>query len=68
MAHQIAQVLGLDPGVIERTSRADFAAPEPRPQDTSLNCSRWRTLFPDQPWPTFTEALREMLGQSTIGD
>jgi dTDP-4-dehydrorhamnose reductase len=61
MAQQTAEVLDLDPKPIERASQADLSAPEPRPRDTSLDSSRWQNWFPDQPWPTFSEALQEML-------
>src|SRR5262249_40468773 len=33
---------------------------EPRPRDASLDSRRWRELFPNEPWPTFEQALREM--------
>ncbi len=33
---------------------------EPRPRDTTLDSSRWRTLFPEQPWPNLEQALTEM--------
>jgi dTDP-4-dehydrorhamnose reductase len=37
------------------------ATGEPRPRDTALDSSQWRSLFPGHPWPSFEEALREML-------
>jgi dTDP-4-dehydrorhamnose reductase len=61
MAQQTAAVLWLDPRPIQRASQADVTTPEPRPRDTSLDSSRWRHWFPDQPWPTFAVALREMM-------
>jgi dTDP-4-dehydrorhamnose reductase len=33
---------------------------EPRPRDVSLDSTRWRVSFPDQPWTTFERALTEM--------
>jgi len=61
MAHRLAEVLGLDPHALVPTTRASAPAPEPRPRDTSLDSSRWRALFPNQSWPTFAAALREMM-------
>jgi dTDP-4-dehydrorhamnose reductase len=60
MGHRLARFLGCDPSVIVPTTHAQMPAPEPRPHDTSLDSSRWRGLFPGQPWPTWEEALREM--------
>lgn len=59
MGQRLATYLGADPGAIEAVSRTT-AAGEPRPRDTSLDCSRWRVLFPLAPRPTFETALAEM--------
>ncbi len=58
MAQQLAVHLGADPAVLVPTSRAAVAAAEPRPRDTSLDSTRWRTRFPHLPWPAFAAALR----------
>jgi dTDP-4-dehydrorhamnose reductase len=59
MAERLADYLGVSRDLLVTSARAS-AGGEPRPRDTSLNSSRWRGLFPDQPWPSFEEALREM--------
>jgi hypothetical protein len=61
MGQRLAAFLGADPGTIRAVRRDAVPAPEQRPRDTSLDSSRWRTLFPDVPRPTFEESLREML-------
>jgi dTDP-4-dehydrorhamnose reductase len=60
MGRRLAAFLGVDAAVIVPARRADVAAPEPRPRDTSLDSSRWRGLFPQLAWPCWEEALREM--------
>jgi dTDP-4-dehydrorhamnose reductase len=59
MGRRLAAFAGADASVIVPALRGDVAAPEPRPRDVSLDSSRWRGLFPQQPWPTWEEALRE---------
>jgi dTDP-4-dehydrorhamnose reductase len=59
MAQRLADYLGADRHLLVAATRAS-AAGEPRPRDTSLNSSRWRGLFPAQPWPGFEEALRAL--------
>jgi dTDP-4-dehydrorhamnose reductase len=61
MAGKIAGVLGQDASCIVPVERADIPAPEPRPRDTSLDSTFWRSLFPKQPWPTMETALRDMM-------
>jgi dTDP-4-dehydrorhamnose reductase len=61
MGQRLAAALGLDPSVIVPAARASFPAAEPRPRDVSLDSSRWRSLFPAQPWPDWDEALGEMM-------
>jgi len=61
MMCKTAKVLGLDPSLIVKAVQADVPAPEPRSPDSSLDSSRWRALFPSEPWPTFEEALRKMI-------
>ncbi len=61
MGRRLAAFLGCDPSAIVSTTRDRMPAAEPRPRDTSLDSSRWRGLFPDQPWPGWEDALREMM-------
>jgi dTDP-4-dehydrorhamnose reductase len=61
MGRRLARVLQVDPSVIVAGSRLAAPAAEPRPADTSLDSTRWRTLFPNVPVPSFEEALRQML-------
>jgi dTDP-4-dehydrorhamnose reductase len=60
MGQRLASFLGADSTALVATARARAAAPEPRPRDVSLNSSRWRQLFPQQPWPGFADALVEL--------
>jgi dTDP-4-dehydrorhamnose reductase len=60
MGRRLAAYLQADPATIVPTERRHFPSPEPRPRDTSLDCSLWRTRFPNQPWPIWEEALQEM--------
>lgn len=64
MGLRLADFLGADPSWILPVTRDQVTAPEPRPRDTSLDSSKWRRLFPGQPWPTLEEALK---GYSTLG-
>lgn len=61
MGLRLAKYLRLDPAPLLACRRADVSASEPRPRDTSLDSSLWRQLFPQQPWPTWEEALADML-------
>jgi dTDP-4-dehydrorhamnose reductase len=61
MGRRLAAFLGADPSGIVAVSREQAAATEPRPRDTSLDCGRWRGLFPGLPWPAWEDALREMV-------
>jgi dTDP-4-dehydrorhamnose reductase len=60
MGQRLAAYLGVDTSAITAVPRSGVPAPEPRPRDTSLDCSRWRALFPSLPWPGWHEALTEM--------
>jgi dTDP-4-dehydrorhamnose reductase len=60
MGQRLAVHLGADSSVIVAVPRSSAPAAEPRPRDTSLDCSRWRELFPRQPWPGWQEVLAEM--------
>jgi dTDP-4-dehydrorhamnose reductase len=61
MGQRLAVYLGVDPAVIAAAERNSIAAAEPRPRDVSLDSSQWRQQFPRELWPTWEEALREML-------
>jgi dTDP-4-dehydrorhamnose reductase len=48
MGQRLAEALGVDGSSIVSSTRAEHAAPEPRPKDTSLDSSRWRRQFPSE--------------------
>jgi dTDP-4-dehydrorhamnose reductase len=60
MGQRLAVCLGVDASAIVAAPRSSVPTTEPRPRDTSLDCSRWRVLFPAEPWPNWQEALAEM--------
>jgi dTDP-4-dehydrorhamnose reductase len=61
MGQRLAAFLGADPAPLVAARRAEVPAPEPRPRDVTLDSSRWRGLFPEQPWPAWEEAVRDLL-------
>lgn len=61
MGRRLARYLGLSNARIESTSRNCLPALEPRPRDTSLDSTRWRQAFPGVAWPTYDDALAELL-------
>ncbi len=61
MGRRLAAHLGCDPAIIVPSRRDDLKAPEPRPRDVSLDCARWRGLFPNLDWPSGAEALRRIM-------
>jgi dTDP-4-dehydrorhamnose reductase len=63
MGRRLANFLGIDGNNLVAARRAE-AGGEPRPRDTSLDSTRWRGLFPAQPWPALDEALRGLPGQA----
>jgi dTDP-4-dehydrorhamnose reductase len=60
MGLRLAAHLGSNPELVVPVRRDDVPSPEPRPRDTSLDSSRWRSLFPREPWPDWDESLAEM--------
>jgi dTDP-4-dehydrorhamnose reductase len=60
MGRCLARSLGVSGANIVACRRADAPAAEPRPRDVSLDSSRWRGLFPGEPWPTWEEVLRAL--------
>jgi dTDP-4-dehydrorhamnose reductase len=60
MGQRLAKYLRIDEARIIAASRDSMPGKEPRPRDTSLDCSRWRSLRPSFQRPTFEQALAEM--------
>lgn len=58
---RLAAVLGVSDGCLVSSRRNSDPQAEPRPRDVSLDSRRWRTLFPDSPWPSIETALADML-------
>jgi dTDP-4-dehydrorhamnose reductase len=63
MGRELALALGVHPQRVRANHRADVPAPEPRPRDTSLDSSRWRSVFPHVPWRGYREAVRSLLAE-----
>lgn len=61
MGRQLADRLHASRSVFQEVVRADVPAPEPRPRDTSLDSSHWRSLFPRAPWPTYGESISSIV-------
>ena len=61
MGQCLARVLKCDPAPLVAATRESVPADEKRPRDTSLDSSRWRSFFPDHPWPGYEAALKEMI-------
>src|SRR5262249_9400754 len=53
MGLRLAAALGVEASVFVAATRDRVPGPEPRPRDTSLDSSRWRTAFPSMPWPRY---------------
>jgi dTDP-4-dehydrorhamnose reductase len=60
MGRRLAAVLVVSDERIVTARRDEVPSAEPRPRDVSLDSSKWRQLFPANPWPPWEEALREM--------
>jgi dTDP-4-dehydrorhamnose reductase len=61
MGQRLADFLGITHPILTAVDRSQAPAPEPRPRDVSLDSSRWHAHFPQHPWPTWEEALRQLL-------
>jgi dTDP-4-dehydrorhamnose reductase len=61
MGQRLAESLAADDSALIRTRRGENPAPETRPSDTSLDSSLWRRLFPRIPWPTWSDAIRDLM-------
>lgn len=61
MGERLARELGCDTDSLVSVTRDSATADEPRPRDNSLDSSQWRSLFSRHPWPSYEEALKEML-------
>ena len=61
MGQRLTAFLGCDLAAIVPASRTRMDAAEPRPEDVSLDSSRWRSLFPRQEWPPWREALSQLM-------
>jgi dTDP-4-dehydrorhamnose reductase len=59
MGQRLARALGRQPDMFVSSLQADVPSPEPRPRDVSLHSTRFRELFPQQPWPEFEAAIQE---------
>jgi dTDP-4-dehydrorhamnose reductase len=57
MAQRLAAFVNCDPALVHPASRLQPQFPEPRPRDTSLNSSRWRSLFPHVRYRRWLEAM-----------
>ncbi len=60
LGQEIVTWLGVGSGCIMAANQADVPAAEPRPRDVSLDSSKWRTAFPEHPWPGVRQALWQM--------
>ncbi len=56
MGERLARVLGCNARIVGVSRNS--GQPELRPRDVALDSSRWRALFPGQPWPSFEECSK----------
>jgi dTDP-4-dehydrorhamnose reductase len=61
IGQRLAVYLGVVAPSIQVSSRTSDSVEEPRPRDTSFDSTKWRSLFPDERWPRFEEALQELI-------
>jgi dTDP-4-dehydrorhamnose reductase len=61
MGQKLARFLGVEQPRLVAVRRDRAAGSEPRPRDTALDSSRWRGHFAELPWPTWEEALGQLL-------
>ena len=61
MGERLARRLGC-PANVAAVSRHSSGQPEPRPRDLSLDSSRWRALFPGEPWPSYADLILDSGG------
>lgn len=57
MGLRFARYFGLDATSVIASKQSDASFDEPRPRDCSLDCTLWRSLFPDTPWPNIETEL-----------
>ena len=60
MGLRLARFLGRDPSNLVSTTRNQGRSPEARPRDLALDSGLFRRLFPDEPRPSFEDALAGM--------
>jgi dTDP-4-dehydrorhamnose reductase len=60
MGRRLARFLGMDGSIFGTAMRDGVSGNEPRPRDVSLDSTRWRGLFPNLPWHSWEESLREL--------
>ena len=64
---RLAHYLGTDPEMVVAVTRDSVQGLEPRPCDTSLDSTLWRSLYPGQWWPEWENAMKEMENQFSAG-
>jgi hypothetical protein len=62
MGRQLAEVLGVDPGLVIPSLRSQAPTVEPRAQDVSLDSGKFRGWFPELAGRGYREALERLAG------